>query len=100
VSLIVLWAKPKVWRRNENHSDREFFFIKTRWQEYEEMLILDTPHNPSSKYNESSGFYYDKIYVNIKETLTQDWIGLIVVPRNRPSCGIFREYVLDYFNLS
>jgi hypothetical protein len=62
------------------------------------MLILDTPHNPSSQYNESSGFYYDKINVNIEETLPQDWIGLLVVPWNRPSCGIGREYVLDYFN--
>jgi hypothetical protein len=41
-----------------------FFFIKTIWKEYEEMLILDTPQkcfNPPSQSHESSGFYYDKI---------------------------------------
>jgi hypothetical protein len=51
----------------------ESFYIKTSWKEYEEMLILDTPHkcfNPSSQSHESSGFYYDKIYVNIEEL---DW---------------------------
>jgi hypothetical protein len=48
------------------------------------MLILDTPHNPSSQSHEISGFYYDKIYVNIEETLPQDWIGQKVVPWIRP----------------